>query len=144
MGVKDKITVMFNGSIFRENGKIELINMESGAIEKFDINDSTKVEIDGTKLSLQPEKALISDKNYTVRIPADGTLKDSEGQGYGGLIIINSKRKLISLSSLLVMMILVFMTVESFDPRLKRRMSFLNSLSAGQISYKIYRLNNII
>ena len=57
--------------------------MESGAIEKFDINDSTKVEIDGTKLSLQPEKALISDKNYTVRIPAYGTLKDSEGQGYG-------------------------------------------------------------
>ena len=144
MGVTDKITVMFNRSIFRENGKIELINVESGAIEKFDINDSTKVEIDGTKLSLQPEKALISDKNYTVRIPY-GTLKDSEGQGYGGLDNYQFKTQT-DIAFLIVGYddTSLYETVESFDPSAKKTMSFLNSLSAGQISsYKIYRLNNI-
>ena len=38
----------------------------------------------------------------------------------------------------------LYETVESFEASAKKTMSFLNSLSAGQISsYKIYRLNNI-
>ena len=144
MGVKDNITVVFSRSIYRANGKIELVNVESGASEEFDIKDSTKVKIDGTKLSLQPEKALISDKNYTVRIPA-GTLIDSEGQGYAGLDNYQFKTQT-DIAFLLVGYggTTLYETVESFEPSAKTTMSYLNSLSAGQISsYKTYRLTNI-
>ena len=144
MGVKDKITVVFNKSIFRANGKIELVNVESGASEKFDIKDSLKVKIDGTKLSLQPEKALISDKNYTVRIPV-GTLRDSEGQDYAGLDNYQFKTQT-DIAFLLVGYgdTTLYDTAESFEPSARTTMSYLNSLSAGQISsYKTYRLANI-
>ena len=84
MGVKDGITVVFNRPVFSADGEIELINMESGSSEQFDVKDSERVEINGTKLTVRPEKALISDKDYKLRIPADA-LKDSEGNGYGGI-----------------------------------------------------------
>ena len=144
MGVRDKITVEFNRPIFRGDGKIVLINAESGVTEEFDIRDSTKVIVDGAKLVLNPEKALISDKNYEVRIPAD-VLRDSEGNGYAGLNNYQFKTQ-IDIAFLLVgyNSTTLYETAESFDPNAKKGMSFLNSLSAGQItSYKTYRLSNI-
>ena len=144
MDVKNGITVVFNRSIFRADGKIELINVDSGAAEEFDIKDSKKVSVDGTKLVLNPEKALISDKNYRVRIPV-GALKDSEGNGFTGLDNYNFKTQ-IDIAFLLVGYnnTTLYETVESFEPSAKKSMSFLSSLSAGQISsYKTYRLTNI-
>ena len=144
MGVRDKITVEFNRPIFRGDGKIVLTNAESGVTEKFDIRDSTKVIVDGAKLVLNPEKALISDKNYEVRIPAD-VLRDSEGNGYAGLNNYQFKTQ-IDIAFLLVgyNSTTLYETAESFDPNAKKGISFLNSLSAGQItSYKTYRLSNI-
>ena len=144
MDVNDGISVVFNRSIFRADGKIELINVESGVVEEFDVKDSKKVTVDGNKLVLKPEKALVSDKNYEVRIPVEA-LKDSDGNGYSGLNNYQFKTQ-IDVAFLLVGYdnTTLYETVESFEPSAKKTMSFLNSLSAGQIaSYKTYRLSNI-
>ena len=144
MDVKDGISVVFNRSIFRADGKIKLINVESGVTEEFDVKDSKRVTVDGNKLVLKPKKALISDKNYEVRIPVDA-LKDSDGNGYSGLDNYQFKTQ-IDVAFLLVGYdnTTLYETVESFEPSAKKTMSFLSSLSAGQIaSYKTYRLSNI-
>ena len=142
--IKDGISVVFNRPIFRADGKIELINVESGVAEEFDIKDSKKVTVDGNKLVLNPERALISDKNYEVRIPVDA-LKDSDGNGYSGLDSYQFKTQ-IDVAFLLVGYdnATLYETVESFESSAKKTMSFLNSLSVGQISsFKTYILANI-
>ena len=144
MGVKDGITVVFNRPVFSADGEIELINMESGSSEQFDVKDSERVEINGTKLTVRPEKALISDKDYKLRIPADA-LKDSEGNGYGGIDNYQFKTQ-VDIAFLLVGYgdTTLYETTESFEANAQKFISFLNSLSAGEISsYKTYRLSNI-
>lgn len=142
--VKDGITVVFNRPVFPADGKIELINMESGVSMQFDVKDSVKVKIKGTNLTVQPDTALISDKNYKLRIP-DGALKDSEGKGYAGFDNYHFKTQT-DIAFLLAGYgdTTLYETIESFDTNAQKFMSFLNSLSAGEISsYKTYILSNI-
>ena len=144
MGVKDGITVVFNRPVFSADGEIELINMESGSSEQFDVKDPARVEINGTKLTVRPEKALISDKDYKLRIPADA-LKDSEGNGYGGIDNYQFKTQ-VDIAFLLAGYgdTTLYETTESFEANAQKFISFLYSLSAGEISsYKTYSLSNI-
>ena len=144
VNVKDGITVVFNRPIFPADGKIELINMESGASEQFDVSNSAKVKINGTNLMVQPKIALMSNNNYKFRIP-DGALKDSEGQDYAGFDDYQFKTQT-DIAFLLAGYgdTTLYETTESFDANAQKFMSFLNSLSAGEISsFKTYRLSNI-
>ena len=144
MGAKDGITVVFNRPVFSADGEIELTNMESGSSEQFDVKDSERVEINGTKLTVRPEKALISDKDYKLRIPAHA-LKDSEGNSYGGIDNYQFKTQ-VDIAFLLAGYgdTTLYETTESFEANAQKFISFLYSLSAGEISsYKTYSLSNI-
>ena len=144
MPVESNIIVTFDKPIYRGEGKIELVDSESQVVEIFNVKDSTQLNIEGYKLVLDPDSVLNSDQNYKIKIPA-GAVVDKDGSEYLGLDDYNFKTQ-IDIAFLLTGYDgnTLYETAESFNQNAKKIISFLGSLSAGEIaSHRTRLLTNL-
>ena len=134
MPVDRSIFIRFSEPISPGIGNVRLIDTNSGDTQIFDVKRYPEIEINDTELVITPTKALNSNTLYEVKIDS-GALLSQTGAAYPGLD--NYKFK----TQVDLVFILVGYGSQSLYPGIKdfaqtaeKTISFLNQLSAGQIS----------
>ncbi|GAB5469960.1 MAG: hypothetical protein Kilf2KO_29900 [Rhodospirillales bacterium] len=78
------LELTFTEDVKAGEGKIRLVNRDSGEVTEIDVTDAVLVRIDGSQVTVLPPSHLDVDTRYAVEID-EGAFVDLAGQGYAGI-----------------------------------------------------------